>query len=449
MKKQIDRRKFLIKSALSFGSLRLKSLVTGIPLAVLASPRAFAAGADHKFLIMSHFQAGDPINTNGPGTYPLNPNDQNDPLRLITHPNVDGFKTPTSVSFGDKQYLAAQPWSTLPQDLRDRMGLWQHGTFVNAHADFPKTMQLNGGVSGIGDLSNSSEQLGAMIAQEMATNLGTVIDEPMSLGGTAVSSRSIRLPILKPIAIKEMFQSSFPDLEKMMRLRNHFVDTTYKDVKLNGTPAQKEFLDTMITTRGQAQSVADSIGTLTDGVTGNDPIDQIKMILALIQIKMSPVFTFGIPFGGDNHTDVGLAQEVAQTNSGMVLVNTLWTEIKKLGLEDDVVFATLNTFGRTYLEDSLKGRDHNSLNHSMMVFGSTIKPGVIGGIEPHIKNGQVVDFKSSSINSVTGTTEGQTDIPLEESLVSVGKTLSKAVGMDEQRIHERISKGKIITGALV
>jgi hypothetical protein len=159
MKQTIARRTFLLKSALSFGSLSMQSLVTGLPVSFLAgtglasmSNRAFAAD-DYKYLIVSHMRTGDPINTNMPGTYPAIDGDMNDVLSQIDHPTVAdagaraaGFEVPVEFKLGNVNVKAAEPWSTLPQDLRAKMGFWHHGTYVNAHTDFQAVRRFNGAV---------------------------------------------------------------------------------------------------------------------------------------------------------------------------------------------------------------------------------------------------------------------------------------------------------------
>ena len=75
---------------------------------------------------------------------------------------------------------------------------------------------------------------------------------------------------------------------------------------------------------------------------------QIIAAIALIQMNVSPVITIHIPFGGDNHSDTGLANEAAQTTSGMASIAQLWTSIPA-ALQGKVTFFTLNVFGRTAL----------------------------------------------------------------------------------------------------
>jgi len=196
--------------------------------------------------------------------------------------------------------------------------------------------------------------------------------------------------------------------------------------------------------------MGDSLGELISGVDGNDQINQAKVAVALLQLNITPVVTMGIEFGRDNHQDVNLLDEVTQTDQAMICISSLWESIKAAQLQERVVFATMNVFGRTLLRNNTGGRNHLGDHHAMLAFGPTIKGGVIGGLEPSYKNnGKQKDFRATGINSTSGVSDNSSDISASETLVSVGKTLSKAIGIPEERISKRIDGGKIIGGALV
>ncbi len=451
MKHTIARRTFLLKSALSFGSLPMQSLVTGLPVSFLAgtglaglSNRAFAAD-DYKYLIISHMRTGDPINANMPGTYPAN---NSDVLSNIDHPDAPGFKVPTDFKLGTVDVKAAAPWAKLPNDLRARMGFWNHGTYVNAHTDFQAVRRFNGAVKDEKFSLNSKEEFDGFISQETANGLGCVLKEPLSVGGNRINYDGQSVPIFEPDAIKGLFASNAGNIERMIKARDHFVDRNYRSIKNNGTPAQKKFFDRMVQSRQTAATVSEELSSRVSGINGDDPTNQAKMIVALIQVNVAPVYTFGIPFGGDNHQDNDLSDEVQETTKAMEYIETLWKELKSAGKQNDVVVTSLNPFGRTLLRNSRGGRDHNGLHHGMFVFGQDIKPGIVGGLEPVRTGGKVTEFKASAIQSNTGKARANGDIPFEETLVSVGKTLAKAVGISDARIEKRLDGGKIIKGAL-
>ena len=453
--KQLTRRNALVAGALSYGSLSMRALLTGLPTAFLLgkSEDAWSASFDAKFLVLSHMSNGDPLNANAPGAYG-NPANANDPRHQIEHPTVaelgnkaQGFANPVNFNLGNKEVRAAQCWAELPQALLDRSGFWHHGTFTNAHPDFSIVMGLNGALKGPG--GSGGDHFASFVAQENAENLGTLSKELIRVGGSAINSNGIPAPRLSPASLKTIFSAKVAQFDRMVAMRDRFLDETYADIKSTGTPAQKKFLDRYATSRQEAQRLGDSLADLITDIDGNTPEDQAKMAAALIQLKVSPVITLGMPFGGDNHQDANLTNEVDDTLATMGALKTLWEKLNFAGIENDVVFASMNVFGRTLLRASNGGRDHNGSHHCLYTFGSSIKPGVIGGLETYQRRKDKIDFKAKRINSANGGTGNAADIPYEETLSAVGKTLAAAVGVADERINQRIDGGKIITAALV
>ena len=456
---KLSRRDLLIRSSLGMGSVQLRSLVTGLPvpfLIGLANRTLAQELSDPRYLVISHLQAADPVGANAPGTYADDPNDSNDPLNMIEHPVAAelaatpatqqaalGFETPSTFNLGNVEVKAAAPWATLDEDLRANMAFWHHGTFTNAHPDFPAVRRFNGAIKGYD--GSGSDELDATIAQETNQALGTLLEEPISVGGTRISYGGRELPILKPTDIQALFASSITNIDQMVQLRDGFIDRAYRTVKDDGTPAQKAFLEKYARSRSEAIEMGDSLGELITDIDGDDAANQAKMAVALLQLNLSPVITIGIPFGGDNHQDINLANEVDETTAAMPAINTLWQELKAANLHEKTIISSLNTFGRTLKRNATGGRNHNGRHHTMFVIGTNIKPGVIGGIEPENNNR---DFIASAFSSTTGLTTGSTDIPYDETLVAAGKTLSKALGISEERINQRFDGGKIISAAL-
>ena len=450
-----SRRRFLLNSSLALGSLPLQSLVTGLPVHFLSSlgQQAQALDVNAKILIISHLQGADPINTNVPGTYPAIAGDTSDPLSLIEHPKVSelgeqavGFENPVQFSLGETNALAASPWASLPETLRARMGFWHHGTFTNAHPDFPSVRRFNGAVKGQGGIG--TDEFDALITQQNANALSTTLNEPLSVGGTAIENEGSNVPVIKPNDIKGVFSGAINNIEQMIQLRDAYVDRTYSAIKAQGTPAQQTFMDRYTQSQTQAKNIGDQLSALLTDINGNDAINQAKAAVALAQINLSPVITMGIPFGGDNHADSNLQDEFNETTSAIEAITTLWEGLVTAGIQDKVVFASLNTFGRTLRRNNSGGRDHNGNHHCLVTFGSNIKGGVVGGLEPYYKRDEIVDFKATSIASTTGESDNNGDITLEQSLVSVGKTLAKATGISDSVIETRLDGGKIIEGAL-
>lgn len=453
--KQLTRRNALVAGALSYGSLSMRALLTGLPTAFLLgkSEAAWSAALDSKFLILSHMSNGDPLNVNAPGAY-ADPNNQNDPRHQIEHPTVaelgnkaQGFENPVNFNLGSQSVRAGECWSSLPQGLLDRSGFWHHGTFTNAHPDFSVVVGLNGALKGPD--GSGGDHFASFVAHENAGNLGTLSKELIRVGGSTINSNGVPAPQLSPASLKTIFSAKVGQFDRMVAMRDRFLDETYAEVKSNGTPAQKKFLDRYASSRQEAQKLGDSLADLITDINGNTPADQAKMAAALIQLKVSPVITLGMPFGGDNHQDTNLANEVDDTLATMDALKTLWEKLNFAGIASDVVFASMNVFGRTLLRAPNGGRDHNGSHHCMYVFGPTINAGVIGGIETYQRRKDKIDFKAKRINSANGGTGNAADIPYEETLSAVGKTLAASVGVTDERINKRIDGGKVITAALV
>jgi hypothetical protein len=450
----ISRREALLAGALSYGSLALRSLITGLPTAFLLNKAesTWAAAVNARFLILSHMGDGDPLNTNVPGTYG-NPLNANDPLHQIQHANIAqlgevalGFEQPVAFNLGDEQVYAARPWAELPTDLLARSAFWHHATYTNAHPDLAVVLGLGGALKGFN--GSGGDHLGSFVAQENHQNLGTLSADLLRIGGSSTLANGVPAPQLNPTALKSIFATKVFGFDQMVAMRDQFIDHTYQNIKTEGTPAHKVFLDRYALSRQEAQKIGDSLGDLITDISGNTPADQAKMAAALIQLKISPVITLGLPFGGDNHQDTDLAEEVADTLIAIEALKTLWAKLTFAGVQDQVVFANLNVFGRTLLRSPSGGRDHNGSHHCMYVFGNTLKPQVVGALEPYARRADAMDFKAMAIQSTTGVGLSNGDIPFEQTLSSVGKTLAAAVGVSSDRVALRIDTGKVISGAL-
>lgn len=450
----LSRRELAVKSALGFASLPLRSLITGLPasfLLGLSSPSSAATVSDKKFLIISHWGGADPVGENAPGSYPLDPDDLSDPLHSIEHPSVAeagdvalGYENPVMFKLGEQKVRAAQIWADLDEDLRSNMGFWHHSTLTTSHPDFANVRRFHGAIKNAD--GRGSSELDELIAQETAQSLGTLVKEPISLGGSRIVYEGCSQPILAPTSIKNLFASSEVNLDKMVKLRDGFIDEVYKKVKKSGTPAQKSFLDNYARSQSEASNMGDGLGALLTGVSDDSGIGQAKVAAALVQLNICPVVTVGFRFGGDNHGDSQLTDEAEASIAGAQSINTLWGELKAANLQDRVIVSSLNTFGRTKLRNTEGGRDHNGDHHTMFTVGTNIKGGMIGGMEPIYQKGKIKDFKASAINSVTGKSKNS-DIEFDETLVSMGKTLAKAVGIDDSVIDKRFDGGKVITAA--
>jgi hypothetical protein len=191
--------------------------------------------------------------------------------------------------------------------------------------------------------------------------------------------------------------------------------------------------------RNLDQQLLDSLSSISD----NSPASQMLAAVTLIQMKVTPVISVHIPFGGDNHRDVGLADEAAQTVAGVQTIATLMQLLESAGLSDRVLFASLNVFGRTLGPGNTDGRQHNENHQVSLTIGKSIRGGVIGGLGPVAK-----DYGALAIDSKTGLPSSSGDISADETLASYGRTLLAAVGVQADSIDAQVSAGKVVSGAL-
>lgn len=451
MKNKISRRNLFstsLKSALAMGSLPLTSLATGLPVTFLMSlgRPAFAQESltNPQYLILSHIAGADPINTNAPGTYS---EDRNDDLDLVSHPNA--FQNPAEFTLGSQTVKGAPPWAELPSGMRQRFGFWHHATHTVSHNDFATVRKVNSNVRGIGN--QGTVELAEFFAEQIGPSLGTLVNEPFSVGGSNINAFGGVIPLLNPLDIQELFAQSAGNITAMVGLRDKFIDNAYRTVKSSGTPAQMRFLERYAASRVQAATIGDSLGDLISDIRSNDAIDQMRVSVALMRLNITPVVTMGLPFGGDNHSDPDLARETDETESAIPALTELWNKLSEApdGLINRVTFASLNTFGRGLLGEN--GRNHNENHHTMLVCGSGIRGGVVGGIEPiYRSDGRVEDFKATSIDSSSGASVRNNggDIAFDDTFASVSKTLAHSLGIPESIVNERIEGGTIIKGAL-
>jgi len=435
---RMTRRDALMSTLFGAGWIGLRALATGIPASVLLNPRSAAADDQcfnpdkAQFLILSTSGAGDPMNGNVPGTY-------HDPK--IVHP-LDPSMAPASMNIGGKSYLAAAPWATLSAPTLARTAFIHHATLTNTHPNQPKVMELMGAVK-------QQEMLVSLLAKNLAPCLGTVQTEPVTIGATgpseALSFEGRSLPILSAPGLRALLANTPGPLTNLQKLRDADLNRLNDLFKRDGTSAQRAFLDRYATSQSQVRAIAqDLLATLAD-LKDNSPASQVTAAITLIRMKVAPVITIHIPFGGDNHSDADLANETAQTVAGVATINSLLSGLAAAGLADKVTFASMNVFGRTMSIDHKQrtGRDHLANHHCTLVIGKGIRGSVVGGVAP-----KADDFGALPIDSATGRGDPSGDISFDDSLGAVGKTLGAAVGVDPKVLDDQIVQGKVIAGAL-
>jgi len=424
------RREIIRNTIFGAGAFGLRSLATGLPISMLArTPSAWAqdGGASRmKRFILIASQAGDPINANCPGSY----------VDGIAHPTGEDF-LPTDIRLGDRTFTGARAWTTVPQRFLDRTCFIHHGTYTNAHGNHSKVMALMGAV-------NRGEMMISAFAKRLRPAFESVQTEPVNVGAPLLSFEGRRLAELKPRSVKAALLSNDDDLARLRDLRDRELDRIYATLKESSTPQQRRLLDRFAQTRSEARNISEDLLDRLDGIAGDGPGDQVTAAAVLTAMNVSPALALRIRFGGDNHTDGNLEDEVAETLAGVQHVAQLHLQLEELGLSDQVIIANLNVFGRTLSKKGTRGRDHNAHHHVMMLSGPGVRPGVIGGIVPKGN-----DWTSTPIDSVTGVGTEDGDIPYEQSLESTAKTVGALLGIDAADLDEDINGGKIMPAAMV
>jgi hypothetical protein len=430
------RRNLILNGLFGAGCLGLRALATGLPATFLASPRrAFADGAatcadkaKAQYLILSTSGDGDPVNANAPGTYDF-PD--------IVHAQ-DPSMAPTPIALGAAMVTAAQVWSTLPQNVLDRTSFFHHATFTNSHPNEPKVLRLMGSTA-------RQECIPSIFAKYLAGCLGTIQTEPVSVGaGNILTFDGRALPNISPTGIRDVLSHIQGPLAGLGTLRDKSLDEINALLKQSGTSAQRAFVDETALSRQQVRKISDDVLSALSDIASDAADGQIAAAVALIRMNIAPVMAIKIPFGGDNHTDVGLLQkEVPQHQAGVALIAQLMASLAQYGLADRVTFAMLNVFGRTLKSQGTTGRGHWANHHTGMIVSSRVKPGVVGGLAP--QNG---DYSALPIDSRTGAGAAGGDIAFADTLGAFAKTLGASLGVSSDFLDQNITRGKIVLSAL-
>jgi uncharacterized protein DUF1501 len=433
-----SRRQVLMSTLFGAGYVGLRALATGLPVSLLLDPRRALANAPAtcgsaakaQFIILSTSGNGDPINASVPGTY-------SDPK--IAH-SMDPTMAPTSLTIQGQSYTAAAPWATLPQNVLDRTCFWHLMTNTPVHPKEPDVLKLM-------EATAADEMLPSILAQQLAPCLGTVQSQPISLGAASPSEGLTyggqALPIIPALALKATLTNPAGPLTTLQPLRDQTLNQLYDLYKNGATPAQQAYVDSLVTSQQQVRNIRQDLLAQLGTIKDNSPASQILAAVTLIQMKVTPVIAIHIPFGGDNHRDIALATETAQTVSGVASIAALMAALASAGLSDQVTFMSLNVFGRTLGPANTDGRQHNQNHQVSITIGKPWKGGVIGGVAPVMG-----DYGALPINSKTGQGTPSGDVPAVNTLGAFGQTVLAAVGVPASVISSEINVGPVITAAL-
>jgi hypothetical protein len=463
-----SRRNALKTMLFGAGYVGLRSLATGLPVSFLLNPRKALADAPctpamgcsnaAQYFIMSTSGLGDPINASVPGTY------ENSSI----HHSPSSDMVATKFTMAGQSVTAAKPWSQLDQSVLDKMTFWHLMTNTPIHPAEPEVLRLM-------DVTTGPEMLPSIIAKLMAPCLCTLQTEPVCLGASSPSEsltfNGEALPIIPPLSLKDTLTNPTGPLTTLQKVRDQTMNSLYSLYLKGATPAQKSYVDSLITSQAQARDINPTflgqLGMIGDNLVGS----QIQAAITLIQMGVSPVISIHIPFGGDNHSDMGLATETMQTlgldttlgysgsgpgsGSGVPAIGQLMTALagakfpNGTPLIDKVTFMSLNVFGRTLIQNggtgnpATNGRGHNPNHQVSITIGNAFKGGVVGGIAE--VDG---DIGCTGINPTTGGIATTGGISAATTLASFGQTVLAATGVPTSTINQLIPIGSVITGAL-
>ncbi|HHH30829.1 MAG TPA: DUF1501 domain-containing protein [Polyangiaceae bacterium] len=432
---QIGRRGVLGAAATVTGGLILRSLATGIPAKVLLDPMSATAQdmPTGRMLILSSSSAGDPVNANVPGTYGY---------PELYHPE-DPLMAETNLSLGGLQTSAAKPWADLPQNILDRTLFFHHATYTPVHGEMNRVQRMM-------DATEKKDMLISLLARELAPGLGTVQADPVSLGangGELLTSGGRILGNVAPLSVRQALGGVEGPLKDLTAMRDESIDEIYALYRDHGTPSQRTLLDAWARSRDEVRSISTELVSRLEAIDGNNQVNQVRCAAILAAMKITPVVTIRLDFGRDNHTDAGLTKETVGHLASIPAMQSLMEELDQLRtegiLQHDVVVGSLNVFGRTLKKKGTTGRDHNAGHHVTVLMGNGVKPGIVGGVE---LNGSGKEYIAQSIDSATGAGGG--DIPFEETLGAMGKTLGAIMGVDAERLDEILPPGKIVQSAV-
>jgi Protein of unknown function (DUF1501) len=442
----ISRRDALLSTLFGAGYVGLRALASGLPASLLLRPRSALADTSApmctapekaQYIIFNTSGAGDPINANVPGTY-------EDPM--ITH-SADMAMAATPLVIQGQTHTAAAPWSSLPQNVLDRTIFWHLMTNTPVHPKQPQVLELMGATP-------AGEMLPSLLAKQLAPCLGTIQPQPISVGALSPSEAldygGAALPVVPALALKATLTNPTGPLTTLQPLRDQTLNQIYDVYKNSANAAQRQYIDSLVTSQQQVRNISQSLLNALSSIKDNTAASQVLAAITLIQMNVAPVISIHIPFGGDNHRDIALATEAAQTVSGVATIASLLQQLASAGLSDKVTFMSLDVFGRTLGPSNTDGRQHNGNHQVSVIIGKPFTGGVIGGVaalSPDAGAGQG-DYGALPIDSKTGAGSSGGDIRALDTLASFGQTMMAAIGADPTVITSPSGTGKVVAAAL-
>jgi len=417
--------------------LVLRSLVTGVPARILLDPLSANAhesdDGEAKVLILSNSSQGDPLNCHVPGACAPEHTD-------IVRPA--GWE-PQSVEVNGKAHFAAPIWQDY-EELSQTL-FFHHKSGTPVHGDMDRVHRML-------DRTDNNDMLVSMLSARLAKQHpdAYVQARPLSVGASRASelltAGGVTLSNAAPRAIRQaLLGIDSPVAEPWVRqLRDDTLVELHEIYRRRGTPAQRGLLDRWVSARDSVRNLGNTpeYTEVLDLITDDGSSSQVIAAAVLAAIKIAPVITIRLDFGGDNHGDPGWEDETTRHAEGIAQLNDLHHKLIELNAADHTLVGILNVFGRTFTQN--EGRDHNMHHNVMMLHGPGIAGGVIGGLEKHDQ-----DYGAMSIdpNSGEGVANGGGGIDIDDTLASAGKTMGHALGITEEDLDLMLEPGQVVHSA--
>ena len=435
----MNRRNFLLSSGGGLMGLSMRSLLTGLPPYFLLEGRASAADPTRKFTIIAQSGAGESINGFGPGSFDaehfIHPTmADSDYARTIagTTYTADSLNRTTTFLDGPEPVRIAECFEALGP-MQDHMAFFHYRTSLGIHPQFPIAQKAGGAIKGY--LGRGEEELPAAIAQENAAALGTLLQKPIVLSGSA-TYEGAPLNSYSPTVIKELVSSTV-EREVPSQLfgaaRNYLVDRVFREVKANGTRNQRAFLDEYAISQQQADEVASRLVAEVVDITDDSLTSQMQMAAILIKLRLTPAVVVGYRVSGDNHVSNGLSVETDLTLDMMATYRDFYEFANQLEVWDQCLYGTVSVFGRG-MHETGNGRGHNGSLCTGLLFGDHLERKVVGGIDltPERRKGACLPF-----NATTGGLENA-NVGVEQAQACYVKSVMKAAGVPDDRLDVRV-----------
>ena len=417
--------------------LAVRSLLTGLPPAFLLSRRAWAQNPVRKFAIIAQSGAGESVNGCGPGSFDapefIHPSTQDSDYSAVidgTTYTADSLSQSTVFIDGENPVRIAKCFESLGP-MQDHMAFFHYRTELGIHPQFPIAQKAGGAIKGA--FGRGEEELASAIAQETAAELGTLLTKPIVLSGSATFNGA-PLNTYSPTVIKELVSSSVSGEvpgEMFGAARNYLLDKIYQDVKRDGDPNQKRFLDEYAISQSQADEVASKLLNEVVDIADDSYTSQMRMASIIIKLRLAPVVVVGYRFSGDNHVSDGLTIEAEDTLKMMATYRDFYDFANEMEVWDKCLYATVSVFGRSMNERG-NGRGHNGSLSTGLLFGEHITRKVVGGIDPQQPRGVSLPF-----DAATGSTQ-QPNVSVQDAQASYAKSVLLAAGVSEPRLSERV-----------